>query len=332
MEKILLLIILLGFLWVIRAKPFDVVVERDGSGNFAKIAEAVAAAPDRSTEKYYIKIKSGTYVEHIRIGTEKTNLVFVGDGMDVTIITNSRSNHTGYSIFESATLDVEGDGFVAKGITFMNSAGPNNGQAVALKSSSNLSAFYLCRFQGYQDTVFVHKGLQFYRDSEIYGNTDFIFGNAAAVFQNCHIFVLNPTTNHACVITAQGRASNEVFTGIVIQNCTIKAATGFKKGTKTYLGRPWSNLSTVVILESFLDDLIDPVGWLQWNNVDPQHSSLYYGEYQNQGPGADTSKRVKWIGVKVLDFTEAKLFTVRNFIKGLTWIPSTNIPFLPDLK
>ncbi|KAK1390346.1 hypothetical protein POM88_018524 [Heracleum sosnowskyi] len=264
------------------------VVARDGSGEFAKIAEAVAAAPDHSTEKYYIKIKSGTYVEHIRIGMEKTNLVFVGDGMDVTIITNSRSNHTGYSIFESATVDVEGDGFVAKGITFMNSAGPNNGQAVAMKSSSNLSAFYRCRFQGYQDTLFVEKGLQFYRDSEIYGNTDFIFGNAAAVFQNCHIFVLNPTTNHACVITAQGR--------------------------------------------SFLDDLIDPMGWLQWNNVNPQHSSLYYGEYQNQGPGADTSDRVNWKGVKVLDFTEAKLFTVRNFIKGQNWIPLTNIPFLPDLK
>lgn len=214
----------------------------------------------------------------------------------------------------------------------MNSAGPNNGQAVAMKSSSNLSAFYRCRFQGYQDTLFVEKGLQFYRDCEIYGNTDFIFGNAAAVFQNCHIFVLNPTKNHACVITAQGRASNEVFTGIVIHNCTIKAGDGFKKGTKTYLGRPWSSLSTVVILQSFLDDLIDPMGWLQWNNVDPQHSSLYYGEYQNQGPGADTSNRVKWKGVKVLDSTEAKLFTVRNFIKGLTWIPITNIPFLPDLK
>lgn len=104
LQKTLLRFILLGFLWVIRAKPFNVVVARDGSGNFAKIAEAVAAAPDHSTEKYYIKIKSGTYVEHIRIGMEKTNLVFVGDGMDVTIITNSRSNHTGYSIFESATV------------------------------------------------------------------------------------------------------------------------------------------------------------------------------------------------------------------------------------
>ncbi|KAL1807455.1 hypothetical protein ACET3Z_024445 [Daucus carota] len=332
MERILLCIILLCSTWAIQARPFDVVVARDGSGNFDKISEAVAAAPDRSSEKYYIRIKRGTYAEHIRIGTEKTNLVFVGDGMDVTIITNSRSNHSGYSIFESATVDVEGDGFIAKGITFMNSAGPNNGQAVAMKSSSNLSAFYQCRFKGYQDTLFVDKGLQFYRDSEIYGNTDFIFGNAAAVFQNCHIFVLNPTTNHACVITAQGRVSNDVFTGIVIHKCTIVAADGFRKGTKTYLGRPWSSLSTVVILESFLDDLIDPKGWLQWNRVDPQHSSLYYGEYGNQGPGADTSRRVKWRGVKMLDFTEASKFSVRNFIRGQSWIPFTNIPFVPDLK
>ena len=104
LQRILLCIILLCSTWAIQARPFDVVVARDGSGNFDKISEAVAAAPDRSSEKYYIRIKRGTYAEHIRIGTEKTNLVFVGDGMDVTIITNSRSNHSGYSIFESATV------------------------------------------------------------------------------------------------------------------------------------------------------------------------------------------------------------------------------------
>lgn len=202
-----------------------------------------------------------------------------------------------------------------------------------MKSSSNLSAFYQCRFQGYQDTLFADSGIQFYRDCQIFGSTDFIFGNAAVIFQNCAIYVRNPPMDHNCVITAQARENRNVITGIALHNCTITAAEDFKSnsGTKTYLGRPWSSLSTVVIMQSFLGDLIDHEGWLQWNSINSSLSSLYYGEYQNRGPGANTSKRVNWKGFRIMDFSEAEKFTVKNFIRGETWIHSTNIPFVPDL-
>lgn len=96
---------------------------------------------------------------------------------------------------------VSGDGFWARDMTFENTAGPAKEQAVALRVSSDLSAFYRCSFRGYQDTLLLHSQRQFYRDCDIYGTVDYIFGNAAAVLQNCNIFVRKPLHGHGIMIT-----------------------------------------------------------------------------------------------------------------------------------
>ncbi|KAB1205605.1 putative pectinesterase/pectinesterase inhibitor 60 [Morella rubra] len=59
------------------------------------------------------------------------------------------------------------------------------GEAVALRSASDLSVFYWCAIDGYQDTLMVHSQRQFYRECYIFGNVDLIFGDAAVVFQSC---------------------------------------------------------------------------------------------------------------------------------------------------
>ena len=80
---------------------------------------------------------------------------------------------------------VNGRGFIAKGITFRNTAGPQRNQSVALRSDSDLSVFYRCGIFGYQDSLYAHSLRQFYRECRISGTVDFIFGNAAAVLQEC---------------------------------------------------------------------------------------------------------------------------------------------------
>lgn len=100
---------------------------------------------------------------------------------------------------------VNGRGFLARDITFQNTAGPEKHQAVALRSDSDLSVFYRCAMRGYQDTLYTHTMRQFYRECTITGTVDFIFGDGTVVFQNCQILVKKGLPDQKNTITAQGR-------------------------------------------------------------------------------------------------------------------------------
>ncbi|KAJ0772167.1 putative pectinesterase [Helianthus annuus] len=193
---------------------------------------------------------------------------------------------------------VTGSGFIARGITFRNTAGPQNHQAVALRSGSDLSVFYRCGFEGYQDTLYVHSQRQFHKECYIYGIVDFIFGNAAVVFQNCMIYGRPPMTSKKITITAHGRTDSNQNIGISIQNSRIMAASDLKPvlgSFKTFLGRPWKQYSRTFFLKNYMDSLMDPAGWLEWD-ANFALNTLYYGEYRNTGPGSSTSRSVKWRG------------------------------------
>ncbi|KAF8012851.1 hypothetical protein BT93_I0877 [Corymbia citriodora subsp. variegata] len=312
----------------------NVVVAADGTGNYKTISEAVAAAPQKSTKRYVIKIKAGVYRENVDVPKKKTNLMFIGDGRANTIITASRSVKGGFTTFESATVAVVGERFLARDITFQNTAGPSNHQAVALRVGADFSAFYQCDILAYQDTLYVHNNRQFFINCLISGTVDFIFGNAAAVFQDCDIHARKPDPGQKNMVTAQGRIDPNQNTGIVIQKCRI-GATGDLQSVKgdfpTYLGRPWKEFSRTVIMQSTISDVIHPVGWHEWSGTFAL-DTLYYGEYQNTGPGAGTSQRVTWKGAKVItSVPEAQGFTAANFIAGGSWLSSTGFPFSLNL-
>lgn len=283
--------------------------------------------------RYVIYVKAGTYNENVEVGQKVKNVMVVGDGIGKTIVTGSKSVGGGSTTFKSATFAVVGDNFIARDMTFRNTAGANNHQAVALRSGSDLSVFYKCSFEGYQDTLYVHSQRQFYRECDIYGTVDFIFGNAAVVFQNCNIYARNPP-NKTNTVTAQGRTDPNQNTGISIHNCKVTAASDLKSvqsSVKTYLGRPWQKYSRTVFMKTNLDSLIDSAGWMPWNG-NFALDTLYYGEYGNTGPGSSTANRVNWKGYHVITSASvASQFTVASFISGNNWLPATNVPFTAGL-
>ncbi|XP_076883859.1 pectinesterase 2-like [Bidens hawaiensis] len=313
----------------------NIVVAQDGSGNYNTIKAAIDAAAKRSgSGRFVIYIKKGVYTENIEIGSNMRNIMLVGDGMKDTIITGSLSVGGGSTTFNSSTVIVMGPGFIARGITFRNTAGPQNYQAVALLSGSDQSVFYRCGFEGYQDTLCVLSQRQFYKECYIYGTIDFIFGNAAVVLQNCMIYGRRPMPSQGITITAQGRFQSNQNTGIVIQNSRIMAASDLKPvlgSFKTFLGRPWKQYSRTVYLKNYMDSLVDPAGWLEWDG-DFALDTLYYAEYMNYGPGSSTNRRVKWRGYHPLtNSNKASKFTVANFIDGQSWLPGTGVPFYAGL-
>ncbi|PIA50113.1 hypothetical protein AQUCO_01300687v1 [Aquilegia coerulea] len=328
-----------GFLvsWDGKNSMAHYVVAKDGSGNFRTINEAVKALDQRNQNHHHrvvIYVKSGVYSENVEIKRNMKNVMFVGDGIDKTIVTGNRNVKDGATTYNSATFIVAGDGFWARDITFENTAGPQNHQAVAITVASDLSVFYRCSFKGYQDTLFVHSLRQFYRDCYVYGTVDFIFGNAAAVLQNCNILVRRPMDHQGNMITAQGRDDPNENTGISIHMSHVAPAPDLEvvKGSfKTFLGRPWKKYSRTVVLKTDLDGLIHPKGWDEWKG-NFALSTLFYGEYMNSGNGASTAQRVNWPGFHVLnDPREAGRFTVNSFLQGENWIHMTGVPFSPGL-
>ena len=82
-------------------------------------------------------------------------------------------------------------------------------------------------------------------------------------------------------------------------------------------------------MQSFLDDLVHPEGWLEW---DGDSATAYYGEYKNYGPGSSTDHRVNWTSYHVIEDVEtANRFTVEFLINGNSWLPKTGVPFTPGL-
>lgn len=97
----------------------DVVVAKDGTGNFTNVTDAISAAPDYSTSRFVIYIKKGLYNEYIEIGKKKWNLMMVGDGMDVTVISGNRSFIDGWTTYRSATFGMNQSCFLPFFLSFL---------------------------------------------------------------------------------------------------------------------------------------------------------------------------------------------------------------------
>ncbi|KAK6117888.1 hypothetical protein DH2020_048388 [Rehmannia glutinosa] len=308
----------------------DVVVAKDGSGKFKTIGAALKFVPDKSKKRFVIYVKKGVYVENVRVEKSKWNVMMVGDGKDATIVSGRLNVVDGTPTFKSATFAVFGQGFIARDMGFRNMAGPAKHQAVALMSTADHSVFYRCNMDAFQDTLYVHSNRQFYRECNIYGTVDFIFGNSAVVIQNCNILPKKPMLGQQNTITAQGKFDPNQNTGLSIQNCKILPAENLS-GVNTFLGWPWKNYSTTVFFQNTMASFISPKGWLPWAGTSAPNT-IFYAEFQNLGNGAVTKNRVNWRGLKLnLKAAQVKKFTVGPFINGDKWIPATGVSYKSGL-
>ncbi|BAF25160.1 pectinesterase/pectinesterase inhibitor [Oryza sativa Japonica Group] len=312
----------------------NVIVAKDGSGKFKTINEALAAMPKTYSGRYVIYVKEGVYAEYVTITKKMASVTMYGDGSRKSIVTGSKNFADGLTTFKTATFAAQGDGFMAIGMGFQNTAGAAKHQAVALLVQSDKSVFLNCWMDGFQDTLYAHSKAQFYRNCVITGTIDFVFGDAAAVFQNCVLTLRRPMDNQQNIATAQGRADGREATGFVLQKCEFNAEPALTDAKlppiRNYLGRPWREFSRTVIMESDIPAIIDKAGYMPWNG-EFALKTLYYAEYANKGPGADTAGRVAWPGYKkVISKADATKFTVDNFLHAKPWIDPTGTPVKYD--
>ncbi|KAL0715008.1 hypothetical protein Bca4012_021987 [Brassica carinata] len=312
-----------------KIKPTHVVA-KDGSGQFKTISEAVKACPEKNPGRCIIYIKAGVYKEQVTIPKKVNNVFMFGDGATKTIITFDRSVglSPGTTTSLSGTVQVESEGFMAKWIGFQNTAGPLGHQAVAFRVNGDRCVVFNCRFDGYQDTLYVNNGRQFYRNIVVSGTVDFIFGKSATVIQNSLILCRKGTPGQTNHVTADGNEKGKsVKIGIVLHNCRIMADKELEADRltiKSYLGRPWKPFATTAVIGTEIGDLIQPIGWNEWQG-EKFHLTATYVEFNNRGPGANTAARAPWAKM-AKSAAEVERFTVANWLTPVNWIQEANVP------
>src|SRR5581483_8819664 len=168
-----------------------------------------------------------------------------------------------------------------------------------------------CLFLGWQDTIFINRGRQYFENCYITGHVDFIFGAATAWFENCHIHILRD-----CYITAASTPPQQQW-GFVFSHCKI---TG-EANAKTFLGRPWRTYASTIFLNTEMSEVVRPEGWNNWNQPEREKTSRY-AEFGSTGAGAKSKERVKW--AKQLTEAEAKIITLQRVLSGAdNWNPIT---------
>eukprot|EP00253_Pinus_taeda_P026638 PITA_26638 len=252
--------------------------------------------------------------EKVNIPADKPFIILGGNDSNTTVITWNDHDGPYNSTALSATVSVDASDFNAQYITFQNSYGPGD-QAVALRISGDRCAFFGCKFLGYQDTLLDDSGRHYFKECFIEGATDFICGDGQSLYDTC---ILHAIPEETGAITAQRRISPSEASGYAFVNCKVTGS------GLVYLGRAWGPFSRVVFALTYYDDILFPEGWQNWQDSN-RNKTVFYGEYQCYGPGANMTGRVPWS--HNLTEAEAAPFLNKSFINGDQWL--INLPFHP---
>jgi len=309
-ESCILIILIISFSLSKASDKLVVIVAADGSGDFTSIQSAIDATKAFPDERMTILVKNGIYTEKVKVHNCNDKLTIRGEDAMNTIIRFddhfNKINRGRNSTFHTATLLVQGNGFIAENLSIENTAGPV-GQAIALAVEADRCVFRNCRIIGDQDALYAagENCRQYYQECYIEGTTDYIFGQATALFENCTIH-----SKSNSFITAASTPKGADF-GFVFMNCKLTAT---EETSSVYLGRPWRSYAKTVFIACQLGKHIRPEGWHPWTVGSGREKTAYYAEYNNQGEGSSRENRVEWS--HRLSSKEAKKYTTVNILKG----------------
>lgn len=283
-----------------------------------------------------ILLKNGIYNEKVEITVDQ--LTISGESQEGVIITNHdyyhkiMSDYNECNTFRTYTLYIGSNDVKLSNLTIKNASTPSQvyGQAVALHAAGTRLEISNVTLISAQDTLFTgplppnlierYQGflpqyllkdtptIQKYINCTIYGDVDFIFGGATALFDGCNIISISRNIKDARepngYVAAPSHLESVEF-GYLFLNCNIQAE---KMVSSVYLARPWRDYGSAAFINCKFSDHIHPLGFNKWGNTNRDKTARFY-EYS---PNADTTKREPW--AHMLTQSEAELY-VEKFKK-----------------
>ncbi len=275
-----------------------------------------------------IYLSNGIYNEKVIISID--GIALIGESKDNVIIQNKdffykiMDDFNECNTFRTFTVAVTSNNVKIKNLTIKNLSVPANkyGQAVALHADGNdflcdnvclmseqdtlftgpLPADLLIRHNGFLNKEFLkgHPNKQIYNNCDIYGNVDFIFGSATALFNECNIYSLGRNKSILeSYISAPSHDEKTIF-GFLFYKCNLINKTNEKNNV--YLARPWRDYGTAAFIKCKLDDHINEEGFINWGNTERFKTARFYEYSEN----IDLSKRINWAHILTKD--EAKKY------------------------
>jgi len=314
---------MLAMLWAQAGNAVTLTVGNPKTNQFQSVQAAIDALPESGGT---IEIGVGIHREKLVIA--KPNVKLVGKGRDNrpehVVLVWGDSNKSAGGTGKSASVWASGDGFEAHNLTIQNDYHLNSterSQAVALRLTADRAVLTNVRLLGAQDTLYAASkspdspSRQYFRDCYIEGHVDFIFGDAKAFFDRCHIHGI---ANDIVMITAQSKVKPEQDSAYVFDRCRITADAGVKE---LWLGRAWRPYATVVFLRTRIDAPLQPAGWREWTpGTTETFKTATYREYESTGQGASIATREP--ASRQLSKPEAKAWSRKRFLAGADgWNP-----------
>ena len=286
-----------------------------------------------------ITLAPGEYREKAEL--RRPNTTLQGSGMENTILawadgaTDLHPDGVKRGTFRSYTLLVLADHCAVKKLTIRNDAGrrADSGQCIALFADGDDFVCEGCTLVSTQDTLFtaplpprevIPGGFlgptqllprkaqrQTYRRCVIKGDVDFIFGGAAAWFEDCDIVCIpRPGRNPGGYATAASTPEGQKY-GYVFRSCRFEGE-NVPEGS-FYLGRPWREHAKTILLSCHIGSCIRPEGWDDWGKKDFPRTG-FYAEHGCFGPGSGTERRCF---SRQLTEEEAAKITYEDFIGSI---------------